>query len=153
MICYEVITRQSVYGDYQGNKNLLQKLIADGGQKPNMYSIKAVEKELSEQNSKNFEIFEILKTTMEKCWCFNPLDRLSINEVSEKLSEFAGSDNSFKNELKIHTEGIAKSLVRYKKHSITLEIKKSTSSRTKQIKTSEAKVPLNKLLPPFFHSA
>ena len=152
MICYEVITRQPVYADFKRNQNLLQTIVAGCGQRLNMNHIQAVDQKLNEKNSTDLEIFQILKLGMEECWCFEPQDRLTMNEVLKKLVEFAGSDNCFNEDLKSYTESIAKTLVHYKKHFVTLEIKKYTLSQTKQIKPLEAAVPLNNLLPPFFHA-
>ena len=78
MICYEVVTRQEVFQDARANIHILTNLIASRGQKPNPQQIEDAEKEVQHQNSKDIEIFQLLKYVMEKCWCFAPKDRFSM---------------------------------------------------------------------------
>ena len=95
MICYEVITRRAVFHDVRANIYLLIDLIASRGQKPNIKLIEKLEKEMKKQNIANVDlkIFQLLKSVMEKCWCYQAKDRLSMIEVHESLVELADCNN------------------------------------------------------------
>ena len=122
MICYEAITRQEVFHNARVNVALLVSLIADRGQKPDSKLIDAVEQDLKQQESQEFEIFQCLKDIMQNCWCFEPKDRLTTKEVCKRFVNFAGTDSPYEQDINSFKDDIKKKITRDKTDKLSKKV-------------------------------
>ena len=106
MVCYEVITRQAVFRDVKASLSILTDAILNREVKPNGKLIDDVEDEVKKKNSADLEIFQHLKNVMEKCWCFEAKDRLSMKEVVQEMNKFAVYKESYESNTKSEADEI-----------------------------------------------
>ncbi|XP_076804542.1 receptor-interacting serine/threonine-protein kinase 3-like [Clavelina lepadiformis] len=103
MVIYEIVTRHGAYGGCPG---IIQNLIKECGQKPDLKHVQKVKSELQDK-PQDFMMFQLLETLMEQCWNFEANSRPDINEVHHKtntkcqevLKEVTDSFENIKNEL------------------------------------------------------
>ena len=123
MVCYEVITRQAVFQDVRANVNLLINLIGSRGQKPTTKFIDNLEEEVKNQNITNLEIFQQLRSIMEKCWCLEPENRLSMKEVLQRMMKFAGCENPYESDVKNNVDLITRTMLQEQKAVVSVNKK------------------------------
>ena len=111
MICYEMMTGQAVFHDVRANVSLLISLIASCGQKPTTKLIDDMERKLKQQNIADSKIFLQLRSIMEKCWCFEPKNRLSMKQVCKTLVDFCGCYDPYKSDIESNIDEIATTLL------------------------------------------
>ena len=121
MICYEIITRQTIYSGSHVPHNTLLYLIERKGQKPDESCIQEVENSLIE-GSVDACIFNKLKETMIQCWQAEPEQRSTMSSMKNNLNALAQSENIYDNQI---TKD-AKSIVVHRKL-ITYESRKTQS--------------------------
>ena len=79
MMCYEIISRQKIYHGCW--IHYLEKMIEESGSKFNVKLLNEVRKAIeNSDDASDFPIFEELSDLMEKCRCFEPESRLTMEQ-------------------------------------------------------------------------
>ena len=108
MIGYEILTRSLVFRPAGASFNVVVDAISTLGQKPNPQPVRDVENELKkEEHLEDYEIFKIMKSSMENCWKHSPNARPKMRDTWKSLAEFAKSENPYEDAIKEHARYLA----------------------------------------------
>jgi len=96
LIGFEVVTRKRVFSGSFSNNALLEHLIREVGQKPDVNMLDEVIENLKEMgNSCDFTICDKLKKIVLECWKFKADDRPKISEVKTDLEILTQAENVY----------------------------------------------------------